>query len=416
MSPSAACRRASRRAAPRVEALDARVLLSTGDLPTVDPTYPTDPQFSQQWGLNNPSDVDVDAPEAWSVTTGSTSIIVAVVDSGVDLRNPDLVGRLWVNPTASRRGKTVYGWNFVNNNGNVQDQFGHGTHVSGVIAAAAGNRKGIVGIDWNARIMPLRTLAADGSGSLANAAAAIRFAVDHGARVINASWGSDLPDDDLYNAIAYADQKGVVLVTAAGNEGANSDVVPIYPASYDLPNILVVAAIDPSGDLASFSNYGLHSVDLAAPGVSIYSTYPPRTYGLLSGTSMAVPYVTGVVSLLAGLHPDWSAEQLVQRVLATVKPLPGLAGKTVTGGIVDAAQAVGVSGSGPSGDRYVSPPETSRKVAVRSTPIRRTPAPRAQSRASSTSMRADSWSLPNRPRAQGVLMRPPGRNLTMSKI
>jgi subtilisin family serine protease len=399
MATSPACRRAARRADLRVEALDDRLMLSTSGLPAVAPTYPTDPQFSQQWGLNNPSDVDIDAPEAWTVTTGSASTIVAIVDSGIDLRNPDLAGRLWVNPSASRRGRTVYGWNFVNNNGNVQDQFGHGTHVAGVIAAAADNRKGIVGVDWNAKIMPLKTLAADGSGSLANAAAAIRFAVDHGARVINASWGSDLPDDALYDAIAYADQKGVVVVTAAGNEGANSDVVPIYPASYDLPNILVVAALDPSGGLASFSNYGLHSVDLAAPGVSIYSTYPPRTYGLLSGTSMAVPYVTGVVSLLAGLHPDWSAEQLVQRVLATVKPLPGLAGKTVTGGIVDAAQAVGVSGSGADGDRYVSPPETSRKVAVRSTPIRRTPGPRARSW-TAPAMRAHPWAPPNRPRLQ----------------
>jgi subtilisin family serine protease len=415
MAPYPACRRAARRADLRVEALDDRLMLSASGLPAVGPSYPTDPQFSQQWGLNNPSDVDIDAPEAWAVTTGSASTIVAIVDSGIDIRNPDLAGRLWVNPSASRRGRTVYGWNFVNNNGNVQDQFGHGTHVAGVIAAAAGNRKGIVGIDWNAKIMPLKTLAADGSGSLANAAAAIRFAVDHGARVINASWGSDLPDDALYDAIVYADQKGVVVVTAAGNEGTNSDVVPIYPASYDLPNILVVAALDPSGGLASFSNYGLHSVDLAAPGVSIYSTYPPRTYGLLSGTSMAVPYVTGVVSLLAGLHPDWSAEQLVQQVLATVKPLPGLAGKTVTGGIIDAAQAVGVSGSGPDGDRYVSPPPPSPKVAVRSTPIRRNPGPRARSWAA-PAMRAHPWALPNRPRALAAAARSGGRGPTLSRF
>ncbi|APW61084.1 S8 family peptidase [Paludisphaera borealis] len=401
MARSIASRRAARRADLQVESLDGRLLLSVSNLPVVGPTYPNDPQFNQQWGLNSPSDIDVDAPEAWTVTTGSPSTIVAVIDSGVDLRNPDLVGRLWVNPAASRRGKIVYGWNFVNNNGNVQDQFGHGTHVAGVIAAAADNRKGVVGLDWNARIMPLRTLAADGSGTLENAVAAIRFAVDNGARVINASWGSDLPDDDLYNAIAYADQKGVVFVTAAGNDGVNSDVVPIYPAAYHLPNVLVVAAVDPAGNLASFSNYGLHSVDLAAPGVTIYSTYPPRTYGLLSGTSMAAPYVTGVVSLLVGLHPDWSAEQLVQQVLATVKPLPGLTGKTVTGGIVDAAQAVGVSGSGPHGDQYVSLPLTTHKIATRSAAIPRTPGRRAQSQAAAF-LPARSTALVARPERAGA--------------
>lgn len=382
-------RRVARRVHLLVEGLDVRLLLSVETRPVVGPTYPSDPSFGQQWGLNNPSDIDVDAPEAWTATKGASSTIVAVIDSGVDVRSPDLVGRLWVNPDASRRGKTVYGWNFADGDADVRDEYGHGTHVAGVIAASAENGQGVVGVDWNARIMPLKTLAADGSGSLESAVAAIYFAVDHGARVINASWGSDLADADLYNAIAYADEKDVVFVTAAGNDGLDDDLQPVYPAAYHLPNVLVVAAVDPSGNLASFSNYGPHSVDLAAPGVGVYSTYPPRTYGLLSGTSMAAPYVSGVVSLLVGLHPDWLAEQLVQRVRATVKPLPGLAGKTVTGGIVDAAQAVGVAGSGPDGDAYVSPPPTPRKTTARSAsapprrrvPIARPPGRRAPSRA-----------------------------------
>jgi thermitase len=384
-----------RRADLQVERLDARRMLSASNLPVVGPTYPNDPQFNQQWGLNGPSDVDIDAPEAWTVTTGSPSTIVAIIDSGVDLRNPDLVGRFWVNPAASRRGKPVYGWNFVGDNGNVQDDFGHGTHVAGIVGASADNRKGIVGVDWHARIMPLKILAADGSGSLENAVAAIRFAVDNGARVINASWGSDVPDADLYNAIAYADQKGVVFVTAAGNDGIDGDAHPTYPAAYHLPNVLVVAAIDPSGNLASFSNYGRKSVDLAAPGVSIYSTYPPRRYGLLSGTSMAVPYVTGVVSLLVGLHPDWTAEQIVQQVLATVKPLPSLAGKTATGGIVDAAQALGVAGSGPHGDRYLTPSSTTRKpVSTRPIATFRRPAALARSFALRAQTKAEAFFPP----------------------
>jgi subtilisin family serine protease len=263
-----------------------------------------------------------------------------------------------VNAAASTPRHTVYGWNFVSNNGNVQDQNGHGTHVTGVIAATGNNGQGVAGIDWHAQIMPLKILDSMGSGSLDAAVTAVYFAAQHGARVINASWGSSAPDPALADAIRYADQKGVVFVNAAGNDGVNNDMVPTYPASYRTPNMLVVAAVDESGNLASFSNYGPRTVDLAAPGVNILSTYLKRLggYATLSGTSMSTPFVTGVVSLLAGLHPTWNAEQLVQQVLATTKPLASLAGKSVTGGIVDAAQAVGVSGSGPYGDHYSGPP------------------------------------------------------------
>jgi subtilisin family serine protease len=151
-------------------------------------------------------------------------------------------------------------------------------------------------------------------------------------------------------------------------------MVPTYPAAYRTPNMLVVAAVDESGNLASFSNYGPQTVDLAAPGVQILSTYLKRLggYATLSGTSMSTPFVTGVVSLLAGLHPTWSAEQLVQQVLATTKPLHSLAGKTVTGGIVDAAQAVGVSGSGPFGDHYATPPVVQKSSSKHPGPIRKT--------------------------------------------
>jgi thermitase len=327
-------------------------------LPTVAPSYPTNPAFGQQWGLNSPGNMDIDAPEAWSVTTGNPSTIVAVIDTGVDLTNPAFAGRLWVNPTASRPRATVFGWNFVSNNGNVQDKNGHGTHVSGILAATGNNGQNVVGVDWHAQIMPLKILDSTGSGSLDAAVSAVYFAADHGARVINASWGSSASDLALADAIRYADQKGVVFVNAAGNDGVNNDIVPTYPGSYRTPNTLVVAATDQNGGLAPFSNYGPQTVDLAAPGVAILSTYPRSLGGhaTLSGTSMATPFVSGVVSLLAGLHPNWTAEQLVQRVLATTKPLPSLAGKMVTGGIVDAAQAVGVAGSGPYGDHYTGPP------------------------------------------------------------
>ena len=274
---------------------------------------------------------------------------MAVLDTGVDLTNPDLVSRLWVNPAASRPRAPVYGWNFVGKNGNVQDANGHGTHVTGIVAATGTADRASPGVDWHAQIMPLKILDATGSGSLDAAVSAVYFAVQHGARVINASWGSSVPNQALADAIRYADSKGVVFVTAAGNEGLNNDQVPTYPAAYHGSNMLVVAAVDPAGGLAAFSNYASETVDLAAPGVSIVSTYPRSLggYACALGTSMATPFVTGVVSLLAGLHPTWTAQQLVQEVMATTKPLPGLAGKTVSGGMVDAANALGVAGSAP---------------------------------------------------------------------
>lgn len=354
-------RRVRRAAVFRLERLDARQLLSVGG-----PLYPQDPQFALEWGLNSPSDIDIDAPEAWARTTGSTSTIVAILDSGIDLNNSEFAGRLWLNPQASRPGRPVYGWNFVGKNGNVQDDYGHGTHVAGVLGAANDGR-GIVGVDWNARIMPLKVLNARGEGQIQDTVDAIHFAVDNGARVINASWSIDEPEDALRDAIAYAASKNVVFVASAGNGGANIDAKPVYPAAYRLPNVIVVGAVDTAGNLASFSNFGASTVDVAAPGVDVYSTFASRTgYTNLSGTSMAAPHVSGVVSLLVGLHPEWSAEQLVERVLTTTKPLPNLAGKTATGGIVSAAGAVGVPGSGPDGNRYVVPPPASPQTLARS--------------------------------------------------
>jgi subtilisin family serine protease len=304
---------------------------------------PNDPGFGAQWGLNSPGNVDIDALQAWSHTQGSPATIVAVLDSGIDLANPEFAGRIWTNPDANGSDGypgDVHGWNFLANNANVQDDDGHGTHVTGILAANGNNGIGVAGVDWNCQIMPLKVLDAEGNGSTDAMVRAIDFAVDHGARVINASWGGGAASQALADAINYAGSHGVVFVTAAGNEGTNDDTLPFYPASYRLPNEIVVAAVDTAGNLASFSNYGAHTVDLAAPGVNVLSTIPGG-YAEMSGTSMAVPYVAGVVALVAGLHPSFTATQLVQKVLSTTKPLPGLAGKTVTGGIVDAARAVG---------------------------------------------------------------------------
>ena len=301
--------------------------------------------------------MDIDAPEAWGVTIGSSSTIIAVLDTGVDQYNPDLAGHLWTNPNPyGDQGfyDDIHGWNFVSNTNNVQDDDGHGTHVTGIIAAWSNNGFGVSGVNWNAQIMPVKVLDSQGNGTTDATVAGIYYAVQHGAKVINASWGGGAYSQAMLDALNYANSQGVVFVAAAGNGsgytglGTSNDAIPEYPASYRTPNEIVVAAVDSSGNLASFSNYGPNTVDLAAPGVNILSTYPesmpqfgaPQGFDWLSGTSMATPYVTGVVSLVAGLHPNWTAAQLLQQVLDTVKPLPGLTGKVATGGMVDAYNAV----------------------------------------------------------------------------
>jgi thermitase len=293
---------------------------------------PNDPYYAAQWGLST-----IDAPAAWGFTTGTSATIVAVLDTGIDLRSSEFAGKIWTNPNSSGgdgfRGD-VHGWNFVNNSSNVQDNNGHGTHVTGILAANTNNAVGVAGVDWNARIMPVKILDSQGNGTTDAAVSGVYFAVQHGARVINASWGGDQFSQAMLDALNYANNKGVVFVTAAGNDASNNDVFTTYPASYRTPNELVVAALDPSGTLANFSNFGPTTVDLAAPGVNIISTIP-GSYAVYSGTSMSTPYVAGTVALLAGLNPGYSAAQLVAQVRATVKPLASLKGLLISPGVVD---------------------------------------------------------------------------------
>ena len=262
--------------------------------------YPNDTGIGYEWGLNNANNVDIDAPEAWGITTGNPYTIVAVLDTGIDLSNADMASRIWTNPyndAAAGYPNDIHGWNFVGNNNNVQDNNGHGTFVSSIIGAAGNNGYGIAGIAWNVQIMPVKFLDSSGVGTTDEAVSAIYYAVNHGARVINASWGGIDFTRPLADAISYANAHNVVFVTAAGNEGANNDVVPSYPASIRLPNELSVAAVDANGQLPSFSNYGANSVDIAAPGVSILGEYPTAfsANGLqvLSGTSMSTAFVSG---------------------------------------------------------------------------------------------------------------------------
>ncbi len=316
---------------------------------TVD-AIPNDPSFGSLWGLNTRNDVDIDAPEAWNLATGSASVIVAVVDSGLDLSHPDLAGQVWTNSREipgngiddDRNGyrDDVRGWNFITNTNNVRDDTGHGTHVSGTIAARMNNSAGVVGVAPGARIMTLKFIGSRDQGSVEDAVEAIYYAVNNGARVINASWGTDTYSQALADAIRFAGSRNVVVVAAAGNDGRDNAHYSNYPANLDLANLLSVAAVDSAGQLATFSNYGSTTVDVAAPGVSILSLAPRGRYVRLSGTSMAVPHVAGTVALLISANPSLTAAQLTARIRDTAKPLPGLTGKLISPGIVSAYRAL----------------------------------------------------------------------------
>ncbi len=257
---------------------------------------PNDPSFGLLWGLNNTgqtggtSDADIDAVEAWDITTGSSNVVIAVIDSGVALNStistghPELSGNIWTNPGETNCANGIdddsngyiddcYGWDFVDDDNDPMDYNGHGTHVSGTIAAVGNNNQGISGVMWNASIMPLRFLDATGSGSTADAISAILYANANGAHVINNSWGGGGFSQALNDAI---NASSAVVVCAAGNSGTNNDSTPFYPASYTSDNIISVAATDKNDKIASFSNYGVASVDISAPGVTIYSTLPAR--------------------------------------------------------------------------------------------------------------------------------------------
>ncbi len=274
---------------PNVEFAEPNYIVKTS-------AVPNDPGYSLQWGLNNTGQTggtpgaDIHAQGAWDVTKGSNNIIIAVVDTGVAYDHPDIAGNVWVN-TAELNGSAgvdadqngyiddVYGWDFIDNDGYPVDYDQHGTHVAGIIAAKGNNGSGISGVMWSAKIMPLRFLGVTGTGDVAKAAEAIEYAADNGARIINASWGGNDYSNTLYNAIDYAGQKNVLVVAAAGNETMNNDINAFYPASFSLSNIISVAATNQNDSIADFSNFGATSVDLGAPGVSIYSSVPVFSYG-----------------------------------------------------------------------------------------------------------------------------------------
>ena len=329
---------------------------------------PDDPRYPEQWSLNNIGQTggtpgaDIDAPEAWDRVTGSSGIVVAVIDTGVDYTHPDLAANIWTNPgeipgngiddDGNGYVDDVHGYDFYFNDPDPADDFGHGTHVAGTIAAAGNNGVGVAGICWAAQIMPVKFLGPGGSGYTSDAIRAVLYATDMGARVLNNSWGGGGYSEALRDAVVAAYEANVLFVAAAGNSSSNADVVPLYPAAYDVPNVISVAATDHYDGLAYFSNYGPNSVHLGAPGVNILSTVSATGdpccsdasgYKLLSGTSMATPHVAGSAALLLAQDASRSAIGLKSLLLDTVSPVPSLAGVTVTGGRLNVNNAASCS-------------------------------------------------------------------------
>ncbi len=320
-------------------------------------TTPNDPLFGQLWGMTK-----IQAPQAWDLTTGG-SVLIGVIDSGVDYNHPDLAANMWTNPGESGGGKEtngidddnngyiddVHGYDFVNNDGDPMDDQFHGTHVAGTIAAVGNNGVGVVGVNWSARIMALKFLGASGSGTTSNAILAVQYATQMGAQLTNNSWGGGSYSQALYDAISAAGVANRMFVAAAGNDGLNADTYPYfaYPATYDLDNIISVAATDVNDAKASFSNYGATTVDLGAPGVGILSTYPTAhangPYFSIDGTSMASPHVAGVAALIWALHPSFSVDDVKAIILSSVDPVASMSGITVTGGRLNAYNAVTLS-------------------------------------------------------------------------
>ncbi|QSQ21464.1 S8 family serine peptidase [Pyxidicoccus parkwayensis] len=371
------------RANPRVAYAEPNYLYTLDALPA-------DSRFRELWGLNNTGqtlgtvDADLNAPEAWALTEGSEADVVAVIDSGVDFKHPDLAANMWVNPgEVPGNGVDDDGNGYIDDVHGIDatdaartkppmDEYGHGTHVAGTIAARAGNGLGVVGVSPRTKILACKTGGADGSISGDAVIRCLDYLVDlktrarHPVNVIatNNSWGGGLPSQALQDGITRHLRAGILFVCSAGNDGKNLDLdnYTSFPAEYVFPNILTVGASDPSDHRASFSNYGRQKVDVFAPGVSILSTVPGGGYAVYEGTSMAAPHVTGLVALLHAQAPERDWRALRNLVLSGGQEVPALKNLSVSGRRIRAVDTGGVGSLSCAGQTLVKRLEPSSEV------------------------------------------------------
>ncbi|MBI2605861.1 MAG: S8 family serine peptidase [Deltaproteobacteria bacterium] len=295
-----------------------------------------DPDLDQSYGISK-----IGAKKAWTASRGSQHIVVGVIDTGVDYNHQDLSFNMWRNPDPNA--KDIVGWDFIHNDNLPFDDHNHGSHCSGVIGAVGGNGVGISGVNQRVSIMALKFLSAEGSGETVDAVKAIDYAIGHGANVLSNSWGGGADEDNkmLEEAILRADKAGILFVAAAGNNSGDNDTDPMYPAGFQTPNMIAVAATDAQDRRAFFSNYGVKTVHLGAPGVNVYSTVAGNRYAKMSGTSMACPHVAGAAALLWSTNPRLSHKEVKAALLAGVDRIPAMEGKTITGGRLNIARSMG---------------------------------------------------------------------------
>lgn len=316
----------------------AGILVSAIGFTAVVPPINTKPTF-RNWGISNEvASSHVRAPEAWKIEKGSSNVVVAVVDTGIDSNHPDLSPNVW----RAKDGK--YGWDYTVNKADPVDFHGHGTHVAGIIGAVSNPKSGIAGVAQKVSIMAVKYYSDSNSGAvnLRNTIRAIEFAVENGAKIINYSGGGPEFSQAEYLAIKKAEAKGVLFVAAAGNERQNVDEAQnfYYPSAYGLQNMISVAATDINNRLIASSNWGKKHVDVAAPGENIYSTLPGGRYGSMSGTSQATAFVTGIAALLLSKNPKLTPIEIRRLIVESADQIPGLASRVRSGGRANAYAAL----------------------------------------------------------------------------
>jgi subtilisin family serine protease len=320
------------------------------------------------WHLHNAGQyggkpgADIKAIEAWDIQRTASDVVVAVIDTGIRLTHEDLAPNLWTNPGESGPGllgldrrqnlldddgngfiDDVHGINAILGLGVPLDDYGHGSHVSGIIGAAGNNTVGVTGLAWQVQLMSIKAFDALGNAAMSDLVTSIDYACAKGARIINASWGDpSFTSTALYDAVDRARQAGVLFIAAAGNSNGDNDTLPLYPASYPLDNVIAVLATDRSDERAGWSNYGANTVHLGAPGAPVFSCWngSDTDYRNFDGTSMAAPQVTGACALIWSREPGLTYQQVRARVLSTVDVLPSLQGKTITGGRLNVQRAL----------------------------------------------------------------------------
>jgi len=326
---------------------------------------PNDTNFGNLWGMHNTGQTvngdsgiagaDIDAPEAWDVFVGDPNFVIAVIDTGFNYNHPDLAANAWINPgEIAGNGiddegngfiDDVRGWDFINGDNNPMDDNGHGTHCSGTFGGVGNNNLGVAGVNWQCKIAGVKFLSAGGGGQISDGVLCVDYVTVTGIKISNNSWGGGGFSSSFSAALDNARDNGCLFIAAAGNNSSNNDSNPFYPSSYNQDNVISVLATTNNDQMSSFSNFGATSVDIGAPGSTVYSTFN-SSYAYLDGTSMACPHVCGVASLVWAANPTWSYLEVKDRLFQSARPVGSLSGDCITGGIVNAFAAINGSSGG----------------------------------------------------------------------